>query len=40
MTADSEVSQVYYQTAAKYGLTEEISKKLMDEILTESKSDR
>lgn len=39
MAVDSEVSQIFYRIADKYGLTEDVFKKLMDEMLVESKSD-
>jgi len=39
MAVDSEVSTIFYQIAEKYGLTDDVFKKIMDELLVESNSD-
>jgi len=39
MAVDSEVSTIFYQIAEKYGLTDDVLKKIMDELLVESNSD-
>jgi hypothetical protein len=36
---DEEVSSIFYQVAETFGLTDEVFKKIMDEMLVESKSD-
>jgi hypothetical protein len=39
MLVESEVSLIFYKIAAKYGLTEDVLKKLINEMLVEAKSD-
>ncbi|MFT6712253.1 MAG: hypothetical protein ACJAR6_000501 [Oleispira sp.] len=36
---DEEVSSIFYKIADIYGLTDEVFKKIMNEMLVESKSD-
>ncbi|NOR68674.1 MAG: hypothetical protein GQ532_03075 [Methylomarinum sp.] len=39
MAVDSDISSIFHQIAEKYGLTDDVFKKIMDELLVESNSD-